>query len=539
METAAPPETESNLVESLTKIIGVLRRQWMWIVAIACTTTIATNLVLVFLPNRYTSEATLLVIQQQVPERYVVATTSTSLADALLAMKEEVLSRTRLLEIIGDFHLYPKQRKSLAPEQVLELMRRNIIIAPLNTNPERQDFNAFKISFTAGSPQLARDVTSRLTSLFIEENLRTREDQATNTTNFLSQQLKTVAARLAEKEQQLRDYKMQHLGELPEEQQGNVAVLQGLQSQLQNTEAALSRAQQQRVYLESQLNDHRRESSRATTILDAGDARHRLTPLQEARAELERLRVVKNNLLTRYTLEHPDVVRAEADIARQQKLVDSLASSERHQQGPDVRKTDITLDADDDPAVMQIRSQLEANRLEIDSLVNDQKRLKAAADDYQKRLDATPVAEQQLSAVLRDYDLLKKEYADLLNKQQQSQLATSLEKQQEGQQFRLVDSPSLPSMPSSPKRLKLSVGGLAGGFVLALAIGFLKEIAYPCFHTQEDLEKHFKVPVVCVPLLFTPGEKRGRSWRSLFEWMAAAVLVVAALGAELLVFRWR
>lgn len=539
MEAAASPETESNPTESLKRVVGILRRQWVSMIAIACTIAIATNLVLVFLPNRYTSDATLLVIQQQVPERYVVPTTSTSLADALQAMKEEVLSRTRLLEIIGDFHLYPKQGKSLAPEQLVELMRRNIIIQPLNTNPERQDFNAFKISFTAESPRMARDITGRLTSLFIEENLRTREDQATNTTNFLSEQLKSVAVRLAEKEQKLRDYKMQHLGELPEEQQGNVAVLQGLQSQLQNAEAALNRAQQQHVYLESQLNDYRRSSSRATAILNGVSAGRLLTPLQEARAELARLQGIKNNLLTRYTPEHPDVVKAEADIARQHKLVDNLTSSERRQDGANGTKSGTDPDPNEDLAVMQIRSQLEANRLEIDGLVNDQKRLKAAASDYQKRLDATPVTEQQLSAVLRDYDLLKKEYADLLNKQEQSQLAASLEKQQEGQQFRLVDSPSLPTMPSSPKRLKLSAGGFAGGVVLAVAFAFLKEIVHPCFHTEEDLEKHFKVPAVCVPLLFTPREKRRRFWRNLFEWMAAAVLVVAALGAELLVYRWR
>jgi polysaccharide chain length determinant protein (PEP-CTERM system associated) len=534
------PETEANPSETLIKLIGVLKRRWVSIIAIACAISIAADIVLILLPNRYTSEATLLVVQQQVPERYVIPTTSTSLADALQAMKEEVLSRTRLLEIIGDFHLYVNERKRLPPEQVVELVRRNIAIQPLNAVPERPDFNAFKISFTADTPRLAQDVTARLTSLFIEANLRTREDQAKNTTNFLSEQLKVVANRLAEQEERLRDYKMRHLGELPEQQQGNVAILSGLQSQLQNTAVSLSRAQQQRVYFESLLNDYRRGAARGTALPTSAAGGRSLTPLQAARTELARLQAARNDLLSRYTAAHPDVKRADADIERQQQLADSLKESESSR-GDDRsanEKPNAAVDPEDDVSIMQIKSQLAANQLEIQGLINDQKRLKAAVDDYQNRLEATPVTEQQLAGVLRDYDLLKKEYADLLNKQEQSQLATSLEKQQEGQQFRLVDSPSLPSVPSSPKRLKMSVGGLAGGIFLGLALAFLREMRNPAFHTEEELQKRFRVRVVGVPLFITPREQRSRFWRNAFECTAASVLVLAALGAELMVYRW-
>lgn len=530
-------DTETNPTEALTKVIGILRRHWVSIVAIACTIAIAADAVLLFLPNRYTSEATLLVVQQQVPERYVIPTTSTSLADALEAMKQEVLSRTRLLEIISDYHLYAKERRKLSPEQIVELMRRSIAIQPLNADPARQDFNAFKISFTTENARLAQDVTTRLTALFIEENLKTREDQAKNTTNFLSEQLKTVANRLAEQEGRLRDYKMHHLGELPEEQEGNVAVLQGLQAQLQNTEAGLSRAQQQRVYLESLLNDYRRESARGA-VSGVAVGNRPATPLQAARAELARLKTIRDDLLTRYTPEHPDVKRAQADIARQQQVVNTLNAAERTQDNAGATATAAAANPSDDLEVMQIKSQLQANRLEIDGLIKDQKRLKAEAADYQSRLDATPVTEQQLSAVLRDDELLKKEYADLLNKQQQSQLATSLEKQQEGQQFRVIDPPSLPMLPSSPKRLQLSIGGIAVAIILGAGLAFLRELARPSFHTEEELQRQFHIPVTGVPLLSTPREKRDRFWRNVFECSAASLLVVAALGAEFVVYKW-
>lgn len=536
---AKSPEPEASLNETVTRLTALLRRRGLAIIAIACAVSIATNAVLAWLPNRYTSEATLLVVQQQVPERYVTPTTSTSLAQALQAMKEEVLSRTRLLQIIADFHLYAKERKSQSLEQVIELMRRNIDILPLNADPARQDFNAFDISFTADNPHLAQDVTSRLTALFIEANLKTREDQAKNTTNFLSEQLKVVANRLSEQEQRLRDYKMRHLGDLPEQEAGNVAILNSLQSQLQNTASSLSRAQQQHVYLESLLDDYRREAARGNVVSNSLTGAHAVTPLEAARAELARLQSVRDDLLDRYTSVHPEVKKVQADIARQQRIVENLRTSNAPQTAAEKKQTPTAIDPEDDVRVMQIKSQLEANRLELNGLLSDEKRLKAAAVDYQNRLDATPVTEQQLAGVLRDYDLLKKEYADLLNKQQQSQLATSLEKQQEGQQFRLVDSPSLPTLPSSPKRLKLSLGGMAGGIFLGLAFAFLMEMLNPSFHTEKELEKCFGVPVVGVPLLLTPKEGRTRIWKNLFEWAAAFVFVVAAFGAEFLVYRLR
>lgn len=532
------PETETELSETVERVLRLVTERRWWIILAACGTVLATNGVLSLLPNHYNSEATLLVVQQQIPERYVVSTTSTGIADALQAMTQEVLSRTRLLGIIEEFHLYPKERKRMAPEEVMDLMRKNIDILPMNASPERRDFNAFKISFSADNPQLAQEVTSRLTSLFIEENLKTREDQARNTTNFLSAQLEIVQKKLTEQEARLRDYKMQHLGELPEQQPGNLAILSGMQTQLQNTAANLSRAQQQRVYLESQINAYRGLSSRGAAI-SAGpaDAGKIVSPLQAAQNELAKLKADREALLDRYTPEHPDVVRTEREIAKKQTLVKALMNVKASAPQTAALASDSS-SPDDDPAVAQLKSQLEANRMDIDSLGKDETRLKAAVSEYQARLNSTPVREQQLSEVLRNYDLLKQNYADLLSKQQQSQLATNLEKQQEGQQFRLVDPPSLPTVPSSPKRMKMSLGGAAGGIFLGLALAFLMDMKNAAYHTEQELSKQFKMPIVLgVPLLLTQGEERKRIWTRSFEWAAASVLAVAVFAAELYVYR--
>jgi polysaccharide chain length determinant protein (PEP-CTERM system associated) len=534
-------EPQTNLNETIGGIVRlILRRRW-WIIFPACIVSLATIAVLSRLPNRYNSEATLLVVQQQVPERYVVPTNSSGIAEELQAMTQEVLSRTRLLEIIEEYHLYKKESKRLAPEQVIDLMRKNIDIKPINEMPERKDFNAFKISFTSDSPRLAQAVTSKLTNLFIEENLRTREDQAANTTSFLEAQLETVRAKLNEQEQRLREFKMQHLGELPEQQAGNLAILTGLQTQLQNTMAGLSRAQQQKVYLESLLSGYRSLAARGSSLPGVPGA-HSATPLENAQKELDRLESQRDVLLGRYTPEHPDVVEVEGEIRKQKANIEHLKSLPATKSDSALENstgTSVNANSEDDASIAQVKSQLEANKLEMENLAADEKRLKGTISDYQNRLNATPVREQELAEVTRNYDLLRQNYADLLGKEQQSQLATSLEKQQGGQQFRLVDPASLPTLPTSPKRLKMSLGGIGAGLALGLALAFLVDLTDRSFHTEKDLTKSFALPLVlCVPLIRTKREERSLAVRRMCEWALGCVLAAAVFVAEFYVYRF-
>jgi uncharacterized protein involved in exopolysaccharide biosynthesis len=255
------PEEDSNLLETLGRVVGLVARRRWWILLPACAISLIAIAVLRMLPDRYTSAATLMVVQQQVPQRYVVPNSTTDLPSALQAIKQEVLSRTRLTKLINEFGLYPEERKRLAPEQVVSLMLSEIEIVPRAQHPQQTDFDAFEISFTAENPVLAQQVTSTLTSLFINENLRSREEQARNTTQFLHEQVEAKRKDLETHEQRLRDFKLQHIGELPEQQQGNLGILSGLQAQLQSTTNGLNRAQQQQVYLQSLLDGHRRQAA--------------------------------------------------------------------------------------------------------------------------------------------------------------------------------------------------------------------------------------------------------------------------------------
>jgi succinoglycan biosynthesis transport protein ExoP len=555
--------TEDDDLLSLTfsQVIGIISRsRWLILLPICVSTAVAVA-VAYLLPVRFTSEATLLVVQQQVPQRYVTPTSTLSIADELQAMTQEVLSRKRLLELIEQFGLYAKEKQHLAPEEVISLMRRNIYIEPLGVGPGGKsngaDFNAFIISFSTDKAMLAQEVTSRLTSLFVEANLKVRGEQATTTTNFLLEHMDAAKKKLEQQEERLKDFKMQHLGELPEQQQSNLAILNGAEAELQNTTASLDRSQQQRAYLQSLLSAYQRLASHAISTraaLKPSDPPHANDPIQELQGDLARLQSQRSQLLRTLRERHPDVIAIDQIIsatqARLQSLKTALAatphqgtpattgSAKGEQDAPAETWSSTSFqEAAEDASIAQVKSQLEANRLEMENLLKDENRQRAVIAEYQGRLNATPVREQELTAILRDYEISKQEYSDLLGKEQQSQLASSLEKQQGGQKFRLAEPPSLPTLPSSPKRLKIALGGAGGGLLFGLLLAVLAEMRNPTFHDDKEVSRRFPSPVVVgLPLLLTPAEARFRTWRRVFEWAAGSLMTAAVLVAEFYVY---
>jgi polysaccharide chain length determinant protein (PEP-CTERM system associated) len=511
-----------------------------------CCIALASCVVLVLLPVRYTSSATLLVVQQQVPLRYVVPNSTTDVTSALQAMKQEVLSRAQLLRMVTDFGLYQKQRQRLAPEQLIDLMSSNIDIVPFNQNPQQlgKDFDAFKIAFTTENPLLAQQVTNNLTSLFINEYLRTGAEQATYTTNFFQQQVEEKRKELEAQEERLRNFKLQHVGELPEQQPGNLGILTGLQAQLQSTMASLNRAQQQRALLQAELQAtprRRPASDIGPAVVQPGNSTQLVSPIDAAQMDVSRLEAERSTLLSKgYTSQHPDMARNQRDLARAgdklKRLKAAAPPAETALSSAQSPSTALIPEPADDPATAQLKSSLQANRLEIENLTREEARLKAAVAQYENRINQTPVREQQEAGILRDTEVLRQQYAELQKKAQESQLATNLEKQQGGQQFRLIDPASLPSLPSSPKRGKISLGGAAGGLALGLALAILMEMRDTSFRTEKDLTKQLSpLFVLGIPVLPTPQEERRRKWRNIFQWTAASAMVLLVVAAELYV----
>lgn len=559
------------------------RRRWLLILPIIVCWSVVWA-VCWFLPAVYRSEALILIEQQKVPEHYVVSNVAADLQERLQSMTQQVLSRTRLRRIIGDLHLYAKQWQKQSPDELVERMRKDIKIEVVDTPNRPEQLTAFRISYSGSDPRLAQQVASALSSFFIDENLRSREKQSEDTTDFLQTQLEDARKHLEEQEAKLRDFKGQHLGELPTQLTSNLQILSGMQARLQEANERLERAEQQKVYLNSMLSQYQALSNQ---IRDAekGDA---ASPgaLDD---ELDRLKRQLADLQSEYTDRHPDVVKMKDEIAKTEQLrtqneadlikpknaaAPDASASRTATPGTVVPDTGVegaavagtapsaavqgatssgaaAKDGTAESAVaefkgadprtvspmLEIRSQIKSNEMEIADRKREIKQLEQYVDQYKGRLNETPVREQQLADINRDYDQSRANYESLLAKSNQSALSTNLEKRQQGEQFRIIDPPNLPGKPFWPNRLQLSLFGLAAGAVLGFVGAALAESVDDRVHKEKDLGDISRLPVLgIIPSMLTPSEQHGRKWRVVAEAAAGIVVAMVLIGGTVFAF---
>jgi uncharacterized protein involved in exopolysaccharide biosynthesis len=251
-------EPQDYALPSLKDYWAIVRRRRWWIVLpiFLCWAVVWTGGWL--WPASYQSDGMILVQQQQVPEQYVAPNVTLDLEDRVQSMTQQILSRTRLQATIDRFHLYRPSHGLSSLFQTadpVEQMRKDIKIELVQSDNKagshRGELTAFKIHYSAPSPELAQQVNSELTSLFIDENLKTQQQLSESTTAFLDTQLAQARAKLEEQEATVRAFKAKHMGDLPSQLESNVQILSGLQGQLETTERALDGAKQQKLYLES------------------------------------------------------------------------------------------------------------------------------------------------------------------------------------------------------------------------------------------------------------------------------------------------
>lgn len=489
------------------------------------------------LPAMYQSESLILVEQQKVPDQYVVPNVTSNLQGRLQSLTEQILSRTRLQATIDRFHLYPRHGGLFNSGDPVEQMRSYIKIDLVSAPDHPGEYTAFKLSYSAGSPELAQSVNKELTSLFIAENVNVQRQLSENTTAFLESQLADARANMAQQEAKVAAFKAKHLGELPSQLESNMQILSGLQAQLQSAQQTMDAARQQKLYLESLLQQY--QSVQAN--MGSGDSAS--APPQTLETELLEMHIKLRDLESRYTETHPDVIalkgkiahaevlkkQSESEMAAQEKERKTTNAVEPSASGETQRGSPIP--------IMQVQSQLKANKLEISNIQQHEKDLESQITGYQSRLNLTPETEQELTDISRGYEESKTNYNSLLQKQMQSQLATSLEQRQQGEQFRIVDPPSLPNKPWAPNHLWFSLGGLLAGLSLGLGLTALLELTNVRVRQEKDLLGIVPVPIlVGIPHLSTPGEDRSQVLRWWTELGAAAALMVLIVLGNLYAF---
>ena len=422
-------------------------------------------------------------------------------------------------------------------EDPVEQMRNDIKIDLVEAPGRPGQLTAFKIRYSAGTPQLAQQVNSELTSLFIDENLKSQQQLSESTTAFLQNQLTDARSKLEEQEAKVRTFKASHFGNLPSQAETNVQILTGLQAQLQNTQRGLDVANQQKLYLESMQQEYQAIQA------SLGSGNSAVTTPDTLNKDLSDLRHQLQEARLRYTEDYPDVVQLKDKISKMEKLKQDIDSEIMTNEKPAKTTSDVdpgsAVEAQHESTspMMQIQSQLKANRLEIQNYQQNEKKIESDIAAYQARLNLTPETEQELADISRGYEESKANYDSLLQKQNQSQLATSLEQRQQGEQFRILDPPSLPNRPSAPNHLFISIAGLMCGFAVGAGLTVFLEMINVRVRQERDLEDAVPLKVlVGIPHLDAPGEDRSRVLFRRIELVAAAVMMFLMVVGNLYAF---
>ena len=505
-------ETQETI--ELSEIKGMIRRQrWLFLKLFLLGWVVVWGISW-GMPSIYRSGTLILVEQPAVPEKLVASNIDIDIQRQLDSITEQILSRTRLSRIIETLNLYSEERKHKSADDLVEQMRKDIDIELARGDDKK--LSSFNIYYTNRNPEMAQRATNELANLFIAENLEQRQVRSENTTRFLEDQLEQARQKLAAQEARVREFKDRHLGELPSQTTANLQILAGLQAQLQAQQDSLSRAKQQNTYLESLLSQYRTLTPADPKSPDAAPV-----GLAAIDRELDRLKAQLADLLSHYTDKHPDVRKTKEQIARTEKMRDKvLADMKAASASASTDAPTATVPETKSTAVLEMESQLKANRIEIANHEGSIRDLQGKVADYQARLNMAPVMEQQYADITRDYEQSKADYDSLLAKKNQSEMATDLEKTQQGEHFRMLDPPNRPTRPYKPNRLQLCAVGLVLGLVLGGGAAIGREKLGGKIYTEREIKKLLPVEVVSeIPPIETPAEETARQ-RS--NWMAAA-----------------
>lgn len=465
--------------------VGIFRRRWLLVIALGIAGGAAGYGVTHFLPKKYKSQTLVLVQQQTVPGDYVKAVVEGDTSQRLASMKQEILSRSRLEQIIQQFGLYRDVISTVPMGDLVENMRKAIDVTPIAPMAETrsQGLPGFYVTVTFSDARTAQQVCAAITSMFMEENLKRRQDQAQQTTKFLGSQLADAKAKLDAQDAKLAEFKRHYIGALPDEEQTNLNLLTGLTSQLDATTQALSRAQQDRAFTESMLAQQTASWQATQNGQNPETAGQQLSLLQAQLATLK----------SKYTDDHPDVVKAKEEI---ENLKRKLATEDEEKK---VTAADKPARTTGEPGSIQtLRSQIHQYENVTKEMTARQESIQQQIRLYQGRVQSSPAVEQQYKELTRDYTTALEGYNDLLKKRDQSAMATDLEQSQQGEQFQVLDPANLPENPSFPNKLLFTAGGLAAGLALGAAIGLFLELQDTSLRNEKDVEKLLHLPVLAM-----------------------------------------
>jgi polysaccharide chain length determinant protein (PEP-CTERM system associated) len=471
----------------------VVRKYW-WLLPLCAVVMGALGYVATrVLPKKYTSETTVLVEQPVVSADYVKPVESDDLNMRLASMQAQVLSTPVLQAIIEKLNLYADQRGKTTMDDLIGQLQKAIKVKMLDPMPGSNGrAPGFHVEVSFNDPDAAQKICTEITEVFIKQNQKRTLQQGQVTTEFMGQELQVAKAKLDEQDAKLAQFKKKYLGTLPEEEQSNLGLLEGLNTQLAAATQAVNRAQEDKAINETLLNQ---QEANWNSSLNGGGVQSPDTLEQQLTYAQQQY----SQMLMRYTPEYPDVVKIRNQI---QEIKARIAADAAAPKTPVAPSATAKLHEHEPAQLTELRTRVKQDELNIADLTKHQNQIQQQIAVMEARVQASPMVEQEYKELTRDHDTAQGIYNDLLRKQSDSSIAKDLVQQQESEVFRELDPPSYPSSPSFPKMILFLPGGLAAGLALACGILYLLAMLDTAMYSERDVEASLKLPVlVSVPNL--------------------------------------
>jgi succinoglycan biosynthesis transport protein ExoP len=546
------------------KAIISRRKKGFWAVFIIIF--LAGGITAIALPPIYKSEAIIQVEEQKIPEGYVQSTIPDYMEERIAKINQNVLHRDNLLKIAEQFNLYAGDKDKISSNQIVKKMRQAIILEPIvsdlqpQINGRERSFNiAFALSYQGKDPQSVMKVTERLSNLFLEEDIKRREKVVSATNEFLQSEQERLKSEISAQEKKISEFKNEHLSELPDERGYNIQAILALQRDLDNGESRLRLLKEKEMLLNTELA--RVEPLSPIIVEGENVATNPNQRLKQLYLELTRLRSV-------YSEKHPDIKKVKNEIKELETQVKSSDSSilkvKRLEQleeqlaekqgtyGPnhpeiiaikreistlkpevaslmtETVKTKISEEKPDNPAYINLVTQINAIKMEMEAIEADKKQKLQQINEFQKKIEKAPFVEKELNALMRDFDSAQTKYRDISNKLMEARVSGELEDSQQTDRVGIASSAYLPSEPFKPNRLLILVLGLANGFLISCLFVALREGMDNTVRTTEQIKQITGIPVLSsVSYILTKSEKRLRHFK-IFGWLFLIIIVGAA-----------
>jgi len=510
IESQTIPDVQA---EPLSVLIGqywgnIVRRKWVVMGSAVAGVAIAA-IVCAVLPKSYRSTTLILVENQKIPEDYVKGIGGANIEQRLTMIHQQVMSRTFLSQIMEEYKLYEDRIRREGLEPVLETLRKVIKVETVGTpGASGKSVEAITLSFADEDPTTAMNVTAKLASLFIQENIKSREQLVTGVTVFLEQELEEAKKKLEEKERAISEFKTRYVSELPEQKEANLRTLDRLQTELNTTTEAYHRLTARQSLVEKTVaqyeQDEMVESASSRAIPRKGNQLTQNTlvlRLSELHKQLATLMATYKNTYPDVVILKDEIKELEAQIAEQAKIAEQKKLSQPEELQPDHNGGAGRVF---DPQLQSLLAQRDEAKLEIMNLKAKEVRITREMKEIEGRVQRTPSREQQLMILLRDYENMQSNYQALLDKRLNAHVAENLEKRQQGEQIRVLDPANLPQKPEKPNRLLIMFLGLIGGGGLGVGLALGIDQLNPTFKRREEVEVLPGIHVLAtIPQFFT------------------------------------